>query len=176
MSIVYPLSRGRVALAVVATLLSAGCGHESLLVDPSSAPPSASFGLGAEAVPFHGRFGGSQTVTVTFPTASVEASVSGTASHLGRFTMELPHTVNLMTSSASGTATLVAANGDMIVASFTGQAQVGPIVSIVEQATVTGGTGRFAGAAGSFTISRVFDPAAGTTTGSFSGSISSPGW
>jgi hypothetical protein len=61
------------------------------------------------------------------------------------------------------------------VADFTGQAQVGPIVSIVEQATITGGTGRFAGASGTFTIERLFDPAAGTTSGSFGGTISAPG-
>ena len=184
MSTVPTRSRCRARLGILATLLSVGCNSESSLLDPTAAHPatsasgtiSASFGLGAQAVPFNGRFGGSQTVTVTFPTASVEASVAGTATHLGRFTMELPHTVNLMTSTATGTATLVAANGDVIVASFTGQAQLGPIVSIVELATVTGGTGRFAGATGSFTITRGFDPAAGRTTGSFSGSISSPGF
>ena len=37
------------------------------------------------------------------------------------------------------------------------------------------GTGRFAGATGSFTVQRQFDPATGTTTGSFEGTISSPG-
>jgi hypothetical protein len=89
--------------------------------------------------------------------------------------MELPHTVNFATSSAQGTCTLVAANGDVLIADFTGQAQVGPIVSIVEHATITGGTGRFAGAIGSFTIERVFDPAAGTTNGSFQGTIFAPG-
>lgn len=184
MSTVSPLSRGRIRLGILAAVLSVGCSHQSSLVDPTAATPatsasgsvSASFALGAEAVPFNGRFGGPQTVTVTFPTASVQASVAGTATHLGRFTMELPHTVNLLTSAASGVATLTAANGDEIIASFTGQAQIGPIVSIVEQATVTGGTGRFAGATGSFTITRVFDPVAGWTTGSFSGSISSPGF
>jgi hypothetical protein len=77
---------------------------------------------------------------------------------------------------AQGTATFVAANGDQLIASLTWAVQVGPIVSIVEQATITGGTGRFEGASGSFTIWREFNPAAGTTTGSFEGTVSAPGW
>jgi hypothetical protein len=41
----------------------------------------------------------------------------------------------------------------------------------VETATVTGGTGRFAGATGSFICERLFDTIAGTTAGSFEGTI-----
>lgn len=141
---------------------------------PGSAPAVAS--VRAESVPLEGRFEGTQTVTpLTPPFASVEVSTTGNGTLLGRFAMELPHTVNFATASAQGTCTIVAANGDRLVAAFTGQAQVGPIVSIVEHATITGGTGRFAGATGSFTIERLFDPAAGTTRGSFVGTISAPG-
>jgi hypothetical protein len=79
--------------------------------------------------------------------------------------------VNFATASASGTATIVAADGSRIIATFTGQAQIGPVVTIVEQATVTSGTGRFANAAGSFTVRRTFDPATGRTTGTFDGTL-----
>jgi hypothetical protein len=48
------------------------------------------------------------------------------------------------------------------------------VVRIVEGATITGGTGRFAGATGSFTVVRLYDPVAGTTVGSFEGAISVP--
>jgi hypothetical protein len=82
--------------------------------------------------------------------------------------------VSFATQSAEGAFTIVAANGDQISGTFLGTAQVGPVVSIVELATITGGTGRFAGASGSFTIRRLFFPSAGTTTGSFQGSISAP--
>lgn len=130
----------------------------------------------AVAVPFKGSFEGTQTVTpVQPPLAMVEGEATGQATLLGRFTVEFPHTVNFATASGVGTYTFTAANGDTLTATFTGQAQLGTVTSIVEQATVTGGTGRFAGAAGSFTARRLFDPATGTTTGTLEGTISAPG-
>ena len=53
-----------------------------------------------------------------------------------------------------GTLELVAANGDKIFATFTGLGTfINPTTaSVVEIATITGGTGRFAGATGTFTI------------------------
>jgi hypothetical protein len=123
-------------------------------------------------VPFKGSFEGSQTVTPgTPPFASVEMHAEGTGTLVGQFEIALPHTVNFATASASGTGTIVAADGSRIVASFTGQAQIGPIVTIVEEATVIGGTRRFADAAGSFTIRRTYDPETGRTTGSFEGTL-----
>ena len=103
---------------------------------------------------------------------------TGHASHLGRFTFSAPHTVDPLTRTAAGTYTLTAANGDTLTATFTGRAK--PITGtttlvIVETATITGGTGRFAGATGTFTVTREYDTAAGTTTGAFDGTISSPG-
>jgi hypothetical protein len=165
---------------VAATILLAACSDPVSVLDRSLAADGPSFAQGTPAAlarPFKGTLEGTQTVTpLTPPLASVAVSVSGNATMMGRFTLELPHTVNFATQSAQGTATFVAANGDQLIASFTGAAQVGPIVSIVEQATITGGTGRFEGASGSFTISREFNPAAGTTTGSFEGTVSAPGW
>ena len=59
----------------------------------------------------------------------------------------------------------------------TGQATlVAPgVLSIAETGVITGGTGRFAGATGSFTGDRKFFIATGVTTGSFTGTVSSPG-
>jgi hypothetical protein len=101
----------------------------------------------------------------------VDGSATGEATHLGRFTVEFPHIVDFATRTGEGTFTFAAANGDTLTAAFVGQAQPGPIVSIVEEATITGGTGRFAGAAGNFTARRLFDPASGTTQGSFEGTF-----
>ena len=48
------------------------------------------------------------------------------------------------------------------------------LVAIVEDATIIGGTGRFAGATGSVTINRLSGPVNRTTTGSFEGTICCP--
>jgi hypothetical protein len=45
------------------------------------------------------------------------------------------------------------------------------VLHLVETATMTGGTGRFANASGGFTCERTFDMAARTTTGSFEGTL-----
>jgi hypothetical protein len=45
----------------------------------------------------------------------------------------------------------------------------------VERATIMGGTGRFAGASGNFVVERLYNIGAGTTAGSFVGTISSLG-
>jgi len=160
------------------------CGLFSLVILAAcNGPASPSGGLavpagteasaqGAATVPFKGSFEGTQTVTPgTPPLATVVMQGTGTGTLVGRFEIALPHTVNFATASASGIATIIAADGSRIVASFTGHAQVGPITAIVEQATVTSGTGRFAGASGSFTIHRTFDPATGVTAGTFEGTL-----
>jgi hypothetical protein len=162
-----------VAYGVFSLVILAGCSGPTA---PTGASPvaagSETSAHGAASVPFKGSFEGSQTVTPgTPPFATVEMNGEGTGTLVGRFEIALPHTVNFATSSASGTGTIVAADGSRIVASFTGQAQIGPIVTIVEQATVTSGTGRFANTTGSFTIRRTYDPATGRTTGSFEGTL-----
>jgi hypothetical protein len=123
-------------------------------------------------MPIKGSFEGTQTVTPgTPPFATVEMNAEGEATHLGRFAIALPHTVNFATATANGICTMAAADGSTITADFTGQAQLGPVVTIVEQATITGGTGRFAAASGTFTIHRTFQPATGRTTGKVSGTL-----
>jgi hypothetical protein len=128
---------------------------------------------GIHTVPLKGSLEGTVTITpLTPPFFSVVITASGNATGLGAFTLQVPHTVNFATATGTGTFTFTAANGDRLTASFTGQADTSqPIVSIVENATITGGTGRFAGATGTFTANRLFDPVAQTTTGTFEGTI-----
>lgn len=164
-----------VAPSSVSTMLrepaGAGAGPQ---VGAAQGAPAAS--QAAAAVPFKGSLEGTQIVTpLEPPLAFVDGQASGQATHLGRFTVTFPHTVNFATASGTGTYTFTATNGDTLTATFTGQAQLGTIFSIVEQATITGGTGRFAGATGHFTARRLFDPATGETTGSLDGTISAPG-
>jgi hypothetical protein len=132
----------------------------------------------SQEVPFKGRLEGTATITPgTPPFLSVSIEGTGNATHLGRFTVEIPHVVNTTNRTSTGTYEFTAANGDTLTAGFTGQATLTApgVLSIVETATITGGTGRFADATGSFTAERLFNQVTGLTTGSFQGAISSRG-
>lgn len=139
------------------------------LADPAAAK---------ELVPFHGSVQGVEIDVVQFPTLFVDGSGTGIASHLGRFTVTWDVTVNLLDSSATGSFHFTAANGDSIFTEIVGQAEpteTPGVAHIVEINTITGGTGRFAGATGSFTLERLLDQTTGFTSGSFNGTITSPG-
>src|SRR5262245_30290186 len=138
-----------------------------------------------EQVPFKGSLAGTVTITpiIGDPVFDVHVEIegAGNATHLGDFSLSIPHDVDRRTPPSPGIAVgeylFTAANGDELYAEFTGEATlIAPgFLSIVETATITGGTGRFAGATGSFVCERLFDIAAGTTVGSFDGTISRPG-
>ena len=179
------------AVAVVFVALSVGCSQPISPTSPtsrSSASPSIASsdanatGAGLlskdQEVPFKGRLEGAATIRpLTPPFLSVSIEGTGNATHLGRFTVENAHLVNTATGTLTGTYEFTAANGDTLTASFTGQASTPApgVRSIVETATITGGTGRFADATGTFTVERFLYLATGLTTGSFEGTISSPG-
>ena len=130
-------------------------------------------------VPFKGRLEGVVSITpIDAQFIFVRINGTGNATHLGLFTVDIPHLVDRQARTGIGTYAFTAANGDTLTADFTGLATptVTPtVLSIVEIAAITGGTGRFAGATGSFIVTRSFDFATGLTTGSFQGTISSPG-
>jgi hypothetical protein len=129
-----------------------------------------------EFVPFKGSLDGDVTHTpVDAQTDAVLVEATGLATQLGRFAVSVPHLVDLPTRTAMGYYEFTAANGDTLTATFSGQASptLHPgVLYIVETATITGGTGRFAGATGSFVAERLYDRIAGTTIGSFKGTLS----
>ena len=133
-----------------------------------------------EQVPFRGRLEGIvATVTpLTPPFVAVTLEGEGHATQLGHFDVSSSIVANEADGTAVGTYEFTAANGDTLSADFTGQsmptATLG-VISITETATIKGGTGRFDGATGSFTSERTYDTFLGTTTGSFKGTLSSPG-
>jgi hypothetical protein len=153
---------------------SASIGAALLLALAMAGPATAS-----EQVPFRGTLAGIATVTpLNPPIVAVRIEATGTATHLGRFALVAPHTVNQATLTAVGTYLITAANGDTITADLAGTAtMVEPpnVISITETATVTGGTGRFAGATGSIQVQRIFNRATGVTTGTLDGWISTAG-
>jgi len=135
-------------------------------------------GLAAE-VPFKGKFSGQAISAVTTEDPDVlliTTASSGNATHLGKFTMLSPHLADLSTLEVGGTQTFTAANGDTLTASFTGQFSpiVGGFLAASINCTITGGTGRFAGASGSYTFDILFDPATLTNISVIDGTIVIP--
>ena len=153
-------SIARLTLALLAVLALAG--------------PAAA-GKQGKQVPFKGVIEAVSDNVVHFPTMSVHITGGGTATHLGRYTFALEGTVDLRHGTGVGSAEFVAANGDSIYTTFVGQGvPTGrtPTENLVtETYTIVGGTGRFDGAAGSFTMVRLVDTATEETSGSFEGTL-----
>jgi len=180
------------AVTIVVVLSSVGCSQPFSPASPTLNPVAglgadanrvAASAVGKEEVPFKGSLGGDFTFAPepapsTF--AAVRLNATGVGSHVGRFTLVAPHRVNLATVPAQGAGTfeLIAANGDTLTGRLEG---LGTLTAppdgftIVETYTITGGTGRFAGATGRFTAERSVNLTTLATTGSFEGTISSPG-
>jgi len=127
----------------------------------------------AAETPFKGTVSAVETGQVVFPTRFIDREGTGTATYLGKYTEHVTATINLPTLSATGTATFTAANGDILLATVAGQAtRTSPTtLSIVEVYTITGGTGRFADASGSFTLESTLDQTTGVSAGTLSGTI-----
>ena len=129
-----------------------------------------------QQVPLKGTFQGKDTVS---PSA-ITTSGTGLGTHLGNFSL----TQETSFSTLNGSAHWVAANGDSIDTTFLSSPDFSTqslgYITVTETHTITGGTGRFAGAQGRFTLERthlVALSADGThaTFGSFHGSITAPG-
>jgi hypothetical protein len=138
----------------------------------------ASRAVASEQVPFKGSLAAVETDVVQGGTLIVNGSGVGNATQLGRFAATFHAKVDLSTLIGVGTITFAAANGDSLSASFIGHATPTPdpnVFMLEEVETITGGTGRFAGATGSFTLERVVNLTTGISTGSFNGTILNPG-
>lgn len=170
-------------------LLTAACNGRApdTLTSPSTAVADAfqTQAAGGTDLPFHGQYTLQTSAAVNCPptcpptTLLISGTEDGNATHLGRFTATSQDSVNIATTQSTGTFNLTAANGDRIFTTTVGQ-ETGfqpPNVSFVTQtATIVGGTGRFAGATGTFTVEFVqtidFAAATATGTGRFEGRIS----
>jgi hypothetical protein len=127
----------------------------------------------AAETPFKATVHAVETGQVAFPTILLDREGTGTATYLGRYTEHVVMQINIPTLSSMGAATFSAANGDTLTASVVGQAtRTGPTaLSILEIYTITGGTGRFADATGTFTLHSTLNQTTGVSTGTFSGAI-----
>jgi hypothetical protein len=142
----------------------------ALLVTAALAGPASA----GKLVPFKGSVQAVEISDFHPPTFSVDGSGAGRATHLGQFTFTYEFEVVISTGVGVGSAEFTAANGDRFFTAVLGQGSdiVDAVATVVELHTITGGTGRFAGATGSFTLERVVNVVTGVTSGSFSGTIS----
>ena len=134
-------------------LFAAACSGQSS--NSPTSPTNASLGpaqtavRGGTALPFSGSF----TTVTDVPPPSAHATAEGTATLLGPFTGTHTADVNLDNTS-TGTFSFTAANGDELSGTFVGQGVFVPPnhARLTNVATIENGTGRFAGATGTFTM------------------------
>jgi hypothetical protein len=180
-------SRSAVAVLVGAVFSAYGCSQESLPTSPTSTrsitasvPSSVAITGRAEAyVPFEGTLQGTDTDSDPTPsTIVVTTDGSGIGTLLGRFSFTQRVTLSFATRTTAGVAHWVAANGDSIDTTVAGSGHPTGTpgeIDITDIHIITGGTGRFAGTDGSFTVQRLASAITFTTSGSYHGTIASPG-
>jgi hypothetical protein len=142
----------------------------------------ASIASADETVPFRGTWSGTTVSAMPDPGGQpaflVVSEGYGEATRLGRFFMSSPH-LSFFDLSVAGEQIFTAANGDMLFATFAGQFAGDPAVALEATltATITGGTGRFAGATGTydFHIIATFNGAGYDSVATIDGEISSVG-
>jgi hypothetical protein len=129
-------------------------------------------------VPFNGTWE-SNEVSTLFGDPPIGFFSNGqgtlTSTELGPLAMYLTNLVDLGTFDGMGVTQLIDADGDSIFAYGTGHADLvtpdPPIYHITETHIVTGGTGRYSGARGSFAVDRTIDLSTGDSSGTFDGVI-----
>ncbi|HYW30856.1 MAG TPA: hypothetical protein VE869_05060 [Gemmatimonas sp.] len=175
--------RSPIARTVLITFALAGCGADAggNLLEPSVSSFARSANADTKTKHIRGTL---ETVETdlpgsAFPILRRRLEGTGTASHLGRFTVvaNITLTVNPLagTGTGIGTGTYTAANGDVLTTTAVGQAVVvAGIATVTETVTVTGGTGRFEGATGTLVVMRRVVQATGASTGTIDGTITLP--
>jgi hypothetical protein len=127
--------------------------------------------------PFKGTVQSTETSVTVFSTMSVTGSGSGNATELGSFTINYQVEINLMDLSGTETARFTGNNGDSITAEAVGQAtenRTPDMLNVVDIYKITGGTGRFNGASGTFTLNRLVSTTTGASSSTFEGYLLMP--
>ena len=146
-----------VTLATLATISACSSDAVANPLEPGVSSRSAHVNSGPDAktIWIRGTLESHETDTYDPATNSliVHMEGTGTASHIGHFTVVDDGFANLSTGSGGGRVTFTAANGDSFTATETGSAIIeGGFADVTDDATITGGTGRFAGASGGGTL------------------------
>ena len=134
---------------------------------------SVAVSAAASETPFKGTVNAVETGTVVFPTRFLDREGGGTATYLGRYSgarddgdQHSDPVVHRGRKIHGGKRRRLARHGRRA-----GDPDESTTLSIVEVYTVTGGTGRFADATGSFTLKSTLDQVTGVSSGTFSGAI-----
>lgn len=128
-------------------------------------------------LPFNGTVESTETSVTVFPTMSATATGSGNAIQLGAFTIHYQVEISLLDLSSTETAQFNGTNGDSLRAEAVGQAtenRTPGMLNVIGIYKITGGTGRFDGARGTFTLSRLVSVTTGAAASTFEGYLLVP--
>jgi len=135
--------------------------------------------LASQEVPFKGWDAGHFEIPGACATGlQVVIGGSGAATHLGRYSYSAIECFDPGTGGFAGAPMLIAASGDRITGTYVGTvAPTGDpdVIRYDEVVTITGGTGRFAGATGELQVVGWANLATGEYTQVLTGTMSSPG-
>ena len=142
-----------------------------------AAPATNVVSAKATRLSFKGTMQSNETYSTVFPTLYVTGNGSGDAAQLGPFTVSYHTEVNLLDFSDAETAHITGSNGDSLQAKGVGQAiedRTPGMFNVVEIYTITGGTGRFTGASGTFTLKRLVSRTVGLASSTVEGYLLMP--
>lgn len=128
-------------------------------------------------LPFTGTMQSNESYSTVFPTLFVTANGSGESTQLGQFTVSYHIEMNLVDLSEIESAHFAGINGDSLQAKGMGQAiedRTPGMYNMIEIYTITGGTGRFTNAGGTFTLKRLVSITAGVASSIFEGYVLIP--
>ena len=137
--------------------------------------------LAGEQVPLKGSETGQFSLTPggVCPAGSLQIDVagSGNATHIGDYTVAARECLNPTTLLVfSGGVTIAAANGDTIIGTYSGEVSITAegVLTYEHDVEITGGTGRFAEASGSYHANGLLT-GPDTYSQTLAGTVSSPG-
>jgi hypothetical protein len=144
-------TKSRIFVSIAVMILTA-----ALAVPAAAQTSCADYAPGC----FRGTFQGQDAHDTLLPGATsvvIRTTATGVGTRLGRFSLHREIIADLVNFSAAGSAHWVAADGDdLIYTTVVGQAELsdlpGGFLQVKEEHTITGGTGRFTGARGSFAV------------------------
>ncbi len=160
-------------------LVAIGPGRQALIglfVVVALALPT--YATAGDQMPLHGSENGTFQLLGPCETGGIALHVNGTghATFLGSYSGDYRECFDPATGAVTnGTFTLTTANGDKLYGTYAGQAvAAGANVVYDDPGTITGGTGRFAGATGIVNTRGVANLSTGEYNGTLSGSVSTP--